>query len=156
MTDHAHPSAPTPPNGADRTLPRTVRDTLPLALDVAIEVAKLNGVCIRPIEVRRLDTHTGRTEPFDLPCGTTNEAKCPPCAQRNKQLRKAQCREGWHLEAEPVAEPHPATDDQKWLITSAGTSRRRRSRCRRAAAACGPGRAPGRSGCRSGSGPSSA
>ncbi|WP_440070395.1 replication initiator [Streptosporangium sp. OZ121] len=110
------PSTDTPPNGADRTLPRLVRDTLPVALDVAIEVAKLNGVCIRPIEMRRLDTHTGQSEPFDIPCGTTQEAKCPPCAKRNQQLRRAQCREGWHLDHEPVAEPHPSTDDQKWLI----------------------------------------
>ncbi|GHH65144.1 hypothetical protein GCM10017673_08680 [Streptosporangium violaceochromogenes] len=136
MTGTAHPSpSQTPaspaPNGADRTLPRTVRDTLPLALDVAIEVAKLNGVCIRPIEVRRLDTHTGTSQPFDLPCGTTNEAKCPPCAQRNKQLRKAQCREGWHLEAEPVAEPHPSTDDQRWLITFRADVQARRDQAER-------------------------
>ncbi|MER5317721.1 replication initiator [Streptosporangium roseum] len=89
---------------------------MPLALDVAVEVAKLNGVCIRPIELRRLDTHTGKTEPFDIPCGTTQEAKCPPCAKRNQQLRRAQCREGWHLDHEPVAQPHPSTEDQKWLI----------------------------------------
>ncbi|MFS1304250.1 replication initiator [Streptosporangium longisporum] len=104
------------PDGSDRTLPRLVRDTLPIALDVAVEVAKLHGVCIRPIELRRLDTHTGTVESFNIPCGTTQEAKCSPCAMRNKQLRKAQCREGWHLEIEPVAEPHPSTDDQKWLI----------------------------------------
>ena len=118
MTDTAHPSTPTAPvNGADRTLPRVVRDTLPLALDVAVEVAKLNGVCIRPIELRRFDTQTGTSKAFDVPCGSTQEAKCPPCAKRNKHLRMAQCREGWHLEAEPVAEPHPSTDDQRWLIT---------------------------------------
>ncbi|MET8051263.1 replication initiator [Streptosporangium sp. NPDC005286] len=76
---------PTPsPDGSDHTLPRLVRDTLPLALDVAVEVAKLNGVCIRPLELRRLDTHTGTVESFNIPCGTTQEAKCPPCAQRNK------------------------------------------------------------------------
>ncbi|MEV4249145.1 replication initiator [Streptosporangium canum] len=120
MTDTlVHPSIPStadPVNASDRTLPRLVRDTLPLALDVAVEVAKLNGVCIRPIELRRLDTRTGKTEPFDIPCGTAQEAKCPPCAKRNKQLRMAQCREGWHLEAEPVADPHPSTEDQRWLI----------------------------------------
>ncbi|MEV6865567.1 replication initiator [Streptosporangium subroseum] len=113
------PSTPVPDvpvDASDRTLPRLVRDTLPVALDVAIEVAKLNGVCIHPIEIKRLDTHTGMVEPFDVPCGATKEAKCPPCAKRNQQLRRAQCREGWHLEAEPIAEPHPATDDQKWLI----------------------------------------
>ncbi|MFD8531361.1 replication initiator [Streptosporangium canum] len=103
-------------DASDRTLPRLVRQTLPLALDVAVEVAKNNGVCIRPIELRRLDTHTGMTEPFDLPCGATQEAKCPPCAKRNRQLRMAQCREGWHLEAEPVAEPNPSTEEQRWLI----------------------------------------
>ncbi len=82
-----------------------------LGAQVAVEAAKLNGVCIRPLELRRLDTHTGTVESFNIPCGATQEAKCPPCAQRNKQLRKAQ-----HLEAEPVAEPHPSTEDQRWLI----------------------------------------
>ncbi|GAA3421731.1 hypothetical protein GCM10018952_69380 [Streptosporangium vulgare] len=112
MTDTPTPS----PDGSDRTLPRLIRDTLPFALDVAVEVAKNNGVCIRPIELRRLDTHTGMTESFNIPCGATQEAKCPPCATRNKQLRKAQCREGWHLDHEPITEPHPSTDDQRWLI----------------------------------------
>ncbi|MFC7645496.1 replication initiator [Streptosporangium lutulentum] len=120
MTDiPTHPSTPAaeiPADASDRTLPRLVRDTLPLALDVAIEVAKLNGVCIRPIELRRLDVHTGQSESFDVPCGATQEAKCPPCAKRNRQLRMAQCREGWHLEAEPVAEPNPSTEEQQWLI----------------------------------------
>ncbi|MBG0814658.1 replication initiator [Planomonospora sp. ID82291] len=104
------------PDASDRNLPRLVRGSLPLALDVAVEVAKLNGVCIRPIEMRRLDTLTGKSEPFDIPCGATQEAKCPPCAKRNKQLRKAQCREGWHLDAEPISEPNPSTEEQRWLI----------------------------------------
>ncbi|MFI6818717.1 replication initiator [Nonomuraea sp. NPDC050328] len=98
------------------TLPRLVRQAMPLALDVAIEIAKNNGVCIRPIELRRQDTTTGEIIPFDLPCGATQEAKCPPCAKRNQQLRKAQCREGWHLDHEPTADPAEATDDQRWLI----------------------------------------
>ncbi|MEU4720714.1 replication initiator [Nonomuraea dietziae] len=89
---------------------------MPLVLDVAIEIAKSNGVCIRPIEVRRQDVLTGKIEPFDLPCGTTQEAKCPPCAKRNQQLRKAQCREGWHLDHEPTADPAAATDEQRWLV----------------------------------------
>lgn len=116
LTNSSTASADAPVDASDRTLPRLVRQTLPLALDVAVEVAKNNGVCIRPIELRRLDTHTGMTEPFDLPCGATQEAKCPPCAKRNRQLRMAQCREGWHLEAEPVAEPNPSTEEQRWLI----------------------------------------
>ncbi|MFB9718270.1 replication initiator [Planobispora longispora] len=89
---------------------------MPLALDVAIEMAKLNGVCIRPVEMRRLDIVTGQEETFDIPCGATQEAKCLPCAKRNRYLRMAQCREGWHLEAEPVTTPAPATEEQQWLI----------------------------------------
>ncbi|GAT69017.1 replication initiation protein [Planomonospora sphaerica] len=117
MTETAAlPSPGVPADASGSRLPRAVRDTMPLALDVAVEVAKLNGVCIRPIEIKRTDTRTGKVELLDLPCGTTQEAKCPPCARRNKQLRKAQCREGWHLDHEPVTEPNPSTEEQRWLI----------------------------------------
>ncbi|MBG0827631.1 replication initiation protein [Planomonospora sp. ID67723] len=95
---------------------RAERQRMPVALDVAVEIAKHNGVCIRPIVLRRLDVHTGHSEDVNVPCGATREAKCPPCAKRNRYLRIAQCREGWHLEAEPVAEPDPSTEDQRWLI----------------------------------------
>jgi hypothetical protein len=89
---------------------------MPLARDVVEEVAKLHGVCIRPVPLRRLDTHTGQWELIDVPCGSTQEAKCPPCAKRNRQLRIAQCREGWHLDHEPVITPDEPTDDQRWLV----------------------------------------
>ncbi|WP_327093297.1 helitron helicase-like domain-containing protein [Nonomuraea sp. NBC_01738] len=88
----------------------------PLARDVAVEIAKLNGVCIRPLALRRLDLRTGTSEIIDVPCGSTMEAKCPPCATRNQHLRMAQCRKGWHLDTEPVVTPDPATEDQRWLI----------------------------------------
>ena len=42
--------------------------------------------------------------------------RLPACAQRAKTLRAVQCREGWHLETEPVIEPNPASEDQKWWI----------------------------------------
>ena len=51
-----------------------------------------------------------------MPSGHTLAAVCPACAERAKTLRAAQCREGWHLEAEPVIDPDPATEDQKWWI----------------------------------------
>ncbi|GAA3443331.1 replication initiator [Planomonospora venezuelensis] len=95
---------------------RAERQRMPVALDVAVEIAKHNGVCIRPIVLRRLDVRTGHSEDINVPCGATREAKCPPCAKRNRYLRMTQCREGWHLEAEPVAEPDPSTEDQRWLI----------------------------------------
>ncbi|MEV0419997.1 replication initiator [Streptosporangium canum] len=103
-------------NPTDRALSRAERQAMPVALDVAVEIAKHNGVCIRPVVLRRLDTHTGTTEDVNVPCGATMEAKCPPCAKRNRYLRMAQCREGWHLEAEPSITPDEPTEEQRWLV----------------------------------------
>ncbi len=103
-------------NPNDRSIPRAVRQSMPMALDVIEEVAKQHGVCIRPIPLKRTDTETGKTEIVNIPCGATMESKCEPCARRAVQLRKAQCREGWHLDAEPVAEPNEPTERQLWLI----------------------------------------
>ncbi|MEU4232815.1 replication initiator [Nonomuraea sp. NPDC026600] len=89
---------------------------MPLAREVAVEVAKQHGVCIRPVPLKRLDMHTGKWEIVDVPCGATLEATCPPCAKRNRQLRMAQCREGWHLEAEPIITPDEPNEAQRWLI----------------------------------------
>ncbi|WP_372470428.1 replication initiator [Nonomuraea aurantiaca] len=48
--------------------------------------------------------------------GSTLDSKCPPCAKRNRQLRMAQCREGWHLDTEPAITPDEANEEQRWLI----------------------------------------
>ncbi|MER7207294.1 replication initiator [Streptosporangium sp. NPDC000239] len=84
--------------------------------EVAEEVAIAAGVCIRPIPYRRVDVRTGLAEVVGVPCGSTMEAKCPPCARRARQVRRAQCREGWHRESEPV--PAEATDDQRDLVVA--------------------------------------
>ncbi|WP_113699062.1 replication initiator [Nonomuraea lactucae] len=99
-----------------RSLPRSVRQAMPLTREVAEEVAKQYGVCIRPVPLKRLDTHTGQWEIVDVPCGATLDAKCPSCAKRNRQLRRAQCREGWHLDHEPAITPDEPTDEQRWLV----------------------------------------
>ncbi|RCG20074.1 replication initiation protein [Sphaerisporangium album] len=87
-----------------------------LASDVAELVAEQNGVCVRSIAYRVTDTQTGQSRVVEIPCGATREDRCGPCAKRARQTRMAQCREGWHLEAEPVIDAEPPTDDQKWLI----------------------------------------
>jgi hypothetical protein len=89
---------------------------MPLARDVVKDVAIEHGACIRPVQLRRTDLATGETEQVLVPCGHTLASVCPSCAERAKNLRAAQCREGWHLEDEPVLEPDPATDDQQWWI----------------------------------------
>jgi hypothetical protein len=97
-------------------LPRAVRQSMPLARKVVEEVAKQYGVCIRPVPLKRLDTRTGTSEIIDVPCGSTLEAACPPCAKRNRHLRMAQCRQGWHLDREPTHTPDPADEQQRRLI----------------------------------------
>ena len=55
-----------------------------------------------------------------VPCGATLASICPPCAERAKALRAAQCREGWHLEDEPDLAPAAPDEMQEfWLILRA-------------------------------------
>ncbi|MFI7133851.1 replication initiator [Nonomuraea sp. NPDC050153] len=105
-----------PTKAINRATPRAMRMAQPLAREVAEQVAIQHGVCVRPIALKRLDTHTGQTEIIDVPCGANLETACPPCAKRNRHLRMAQCREGWHLDAEPIITPKEPTDEQRWLI----------------------------------------
>ena len=84
---------------------RVERLAMPLARDVVKDVAIEHGACIRPIQLRRTDTTTGQAEPVLIPCGHTLAAICPACAERARTLRATECREGWHLDHEPVLDP---------------------------------------------------
>ena len=89
---------------------------MPLARDVVKDIAINHGGCIRPIQLRRTDLATGESEQVLVPCGHTLASVCPACAERAKNLRAAQCREGWHLDRELDLEPDPATGNQEWWI----------------------------------------
>jgi hypothetical protein len=95
---------------------RAQRLAMPLAREVVRDLAVEQGACIRPVQLRRRNLDTGEVEQVLVPCGHTLASSCPACADRNKTLRAAQCREGWHLEDEPDIEPDPATEDQKRLM----------------------------------------
>jgi len=105
---------------------RADRMAMPMAGDVLREVAVENGACIRPVQLRRTDRDTGQAETVLVPCGNTLDSVCPPCAERAKTLRAAQCREGWHLEDEPDLTPRPASEDQQWWITLRAEAQRDR------------------------------
>jgi hypothetical protein len=95
---------------------------MPLARDVVRDLAVEHGGCIRPVQLRRTDLDTGKTEQVLVPCGHTLASVCPSCAERAKTLRAAQCREGWHLNAEPVVTPDDPDDVQKmWVAQRADT-----------------------------------
>ena len=89
---------------------------MPLAREVVSDLAVEHGACIRPVQLRRTDVTTGAVEQVLVPCGHTLAAVCPACAERARNLRAAQCREGWHLDDEPVIDPDEATEDQQWWI----------------------------------------
>ena len=98
--------------GRERTT-RAERLAMPLARDVVRDLAAEHGACLRPVQLRRTDIDTGHVEQVLIPCGHTLATVCPSCAERAKILRAAQCREGWHLDHEPVIDPDPATEDQR-------------------------------------------
>src|SRR5580692_2842022 len=99
---------------------------MPLARTVVKDIAVGHGACIRPVQLRRTDITTGQVEQVLIPCGHTLASVCPACAERAKTLRAAQCREGWHLDHEPVIEPDPADAEQRmWIEHRSETQRRR-------------------------------
>jgi len=70
--------------------------------EVMQAIATEVGACIRPIMRRLIDTTTGEATLVPIPCGATWTGHCPPCAERNRKLRATQCREGWHLDEDPI------------------------------------------------------
>ncbi len=99
----------TEPDAVDQaTMTRAQRAALALTSDVAESLAEQHGVCTRPLPRRRIDTTPGRVDVVPVACGSTREDQCRPCADKARRLRAVQCREGWHLEHEPLedrAEP---------------------------------------------------
>ena len=96
---------------------RAERMAMPLARDSIRKIAEALGGCLRPVQLRCTDTVTGKSEQVMIPCGATLASICPPCAERAKTLRAEQCREGWHLEDEPVTGPPAPDETQEYWLT---------------------------------------
>jgi hypothetical protein len=99
-------------------LTRAERVRQPLAADVLVAVAEQHGVCVRPYMMEVGDPDTGELRYVPLPCGSTLESVCGPCARKTRALRMAQCREGWHLSHEPTPDPQPPTVEQRSQLTA--------------------------------------
>jgi hypothetical protein len=80
--------------------------------DMVSALAEKYKVCKRPYVLRQVDIDTGATEYVPVPCGHTLERVCVPCARKNLELRRQQCREGWFAAVEPVVEKPAPTEDQ--------------------------------------------
>lgn len=108
------------PPAADRRTPRVERAAMPTAREVLSAAATEYGVCLRLVALRVTDTVTGTARIIDVPCGATRAAVCPPCAERARKLRAAQCREGWHLAEEPEpARPVPTARQRELAVEGA-------------------------------------
>ena len=94
-------------------LTRAQKALLALSGEVAARLAEDHGVCVRPLAMRRIDRTTGRVDVVPVPCGSTREDVCRPCADKARRLRMAQCRDGWHLDHEPVPAPAAPSARQK-------------------------------------------
>ncbi len=108
---------------------------------VAHEYAAKAGVCVRPVLRTVTDRATGKSTTVLIPCGSTRESRCPPCAGKARRLRMQQCAEGWHLEEDPLP-PEPSAGEDEQLSEddapddeAGGSSRRVRSTRRRSDAA---------------------
>jgi hypothetical protein len=90
---------------------------VPLSAEVIRATAEKHGVCVRPFTMEVGDRDTGELRYVPVPCGSTVESGCLPCARKAKALRQVQCREGWHLSEEPDFTSRPPTEDQTELLT---------------------------------------
>lgn len=86
--------------------------------EIAVAAAEKVGVCVRPLVMGTVNLDTGATDYVAVPCKSTVESQCPTCAKKNRLLRMAQCREGWHLDHEPVQPANPPTAEQTALLRS--------------------------------------
>jgi hypothetical protein len=74
------------------------------------DYAEQQGVCVRPLLRKVTDRQSGAVHQLVIPCGSTRDAVCPPCAGKAVRLRRQQCAEGWHLTDDPLDGDQP--DDQ--------------------------------------------
>lgn len=102
--------------------------SLRLSSDALRDVARSQGVCVRPMVHEVRDRQTGEVQLVPVPCGSTQSRKCAPCAEKARRIRMQQCREGWHLDAEPErqsTETQSVPDEEELSKRRVRSTRRR-------------------------------
>jgi hypothetical protein len=117
-TEQPHITITDPTTLDSAGMTRAQRTALPLSIEVIQALAEQHGVCIRPLAMRRIDTTTGRIDIVPIPCSSTRDDQCPSCAEKARRLRMAQCRQGWHLETEPVTDRTAPSQQQQELMAA--------------------------------------
>lgn len=107
---------------------RAERLAMPAALTALRDLSVAAGGCIRPVQMRRADSATGETDYQMIPCGSTLEAVCPACAERARNLRAEQCRDGWHLDHEPDMTSARPDETQEFRLAARAEAQIRRDK----------------------------
>lgn len=94
------------------------RRSLPDFRDVAQALAEKEHICAKPVPMRVFDPTTGTQSYIGAPCKSTVASVCPACAEKARYLRMTQCREGWHLDREPVVDKKTPTEEQTALLAA--------------------------------------
>ncbi|KZM73822.1 replication initiator [Nocardia terpenica] len=94
------------------------RRSQPNLAGIAEALADKYGTCRRPLVMYAYDPSTGDSKYVGAPCKSTQECQCPGCAARALRLRQQQCREGWHIEEEPVNPKPEPTERQIELFAA--------------------------------------
>ncbi|QIS09283.1 replication initiator [Nocardia arthritidis] len=94
------------------------RRAKPSFLEIAQTTAEKFGVCKRPVPMRVEDPKTWTVSYIATPCKSTIASVCPACAAQARYVRMTQCREGWHLDHEPVQEKREPSEWQRELLTA--------------------------------------
>ncbi|WP_063713081.1 replication initiator [Nocardia jiangxiensis] len=89
---------------------------IPNMPEIAQDLADQHGVCTRPLPMRSFDQASGEMKYVGAPCKSTLECVCPACAARARALRIQQCREGWHIEEEPVDDKREPTEAERAIV----------------------------------------
>ncbi|PVB31741.1 replication initiator [Mycobacteroides abscessus] len=110
------------PDSSASVLPRRERAAdrraRPSFHEIAVAAAEKVGVCVRPLVMGTLNLDTGATDYVAVPCKSTVQSQCPTCAKKARVVRMQQCREGWHLDHEPVQPPNQPSGEQTALLRS--------------------------------------
>ncbi len=107
---------------------RAERLAMPLGATAIRDLTEAAGGCIRPVQLRRTNNTTGEVDYQLLPCRSTLEDVCPPCAKRAQSLRAEQCRDGWHLDHEPDLTAAPPDETQEFWLTARAAAQVRRDK----------------------------
>ena len=94
---------------------RTAADPPPpvLGAEFAVDYAAQKAACVRPLAREVTDRVTGASVRVLMPCGSTSDSVCPPCAEKARRLRMQQCAEGWHLGDDPLDDHENPAETQR-------------------------------------------